>query len=73
MRNKARPEGCIAESVLAKEAMHFCSTFLDSFQTLSNRLSRNDDNEESLGCSTRHASTLFLIMGNHLGSQVVMS
>ena len=59
MRNKACLEGCIAESVLTKEAMHFCSTFLDGFQTLSNRLSRNDDNEESLGCSTRHASTLF--------------
>jgi hypothetical protein len=34
MRNKAHPEGCIAESVLAKEAMHFCSTFLDGFHCL---------------------------------------
>ena len=59
MRNKACLEGCIAESVLTKEAMHFCSTFLDGFQTLSNRLLRNEDNDESLGCSTRHASTLF--------------
>jgi len=67
VRNKARLEGCIAESVLAKEAMHFCSTFLDGFQTLSNRLSRNDDNEESLGCSTRHASTLFPQSGKPLG------
>jgi len=67
MRNKARLEGSIAESVLAKEAMHFCSTFLDGFQTLSNRLSRNDENDESLGCSTRHASTLFPHPGKPLG------
>lgn len=27
-RNQARPEGCIAESYLAKECMKFCSAFL---------------------------------------------
>ncbi|XP_021311082.1 uncharacterized protein LOC8069577 isoform X3 [Sorghum bicolor] len=67
VRNKARPEGSIAESVLAKESMHFCSTFLDGFQTLSNRLSRNDENDESIGCSARHASTLFPHPGKPLG------
>lgn len=67
VRNKARPEGSIAELVLAKEAMKFCSTFFDGFQTVSNRLLKNDDNDESLGCSTTHTSTLFRHNGKPLG------
>jgi hypothetical protein len=53
VRNKARPEGCIAESILAKEAMALCSGFLDSFHSLLNKLSKNDENDETLGsCPT---------------------
>ncbi|WVZ64042.1 hypothetical protein U9M48_013619 [Paspalum notatum var. saurae] len=47
VRNKARPEGCIAESVLAKEAMALCSGFLEGFEALHSRLSQNDDDDES--------------------------
>jgi len=67
VRNKAHPEGCIAESVLAKEAMVLCSGFLDGFQSLVNKLSRTDDNDETLGCSTGAASTLFPNAGRALG------
>jgi len=59
VRNKAHPEGCIAESVLAKEAMVLCSGFLDGFQSLVNKLSRTDDNDETLESSIGPASTLF--------------
>ena len=67
VRNKAHPEGCIAESVLAKEAMVLCSGFLDGFQSLVNKLSRTDDNDETLGSSIGPASTLFPNAGRALG------
>ena len=67
MRNKARPEGCIAESVLAKEAMALCSGFIDGFESLLNKVSRNDDNDETLGCNTVQASALFPYAGTTLG------
>uniref|UniRef100_A0A0A9EJD5 DUF4218 domain-containing protein n=1 Tax=Arundo donax TaxID=35708 RepID=A0A0A9EJD5_ARUDO len=47
VRNKAHPEGCIAEAALAKECMMLCSNFLDGFETKLNRPSRNDDNDGS--------------------------
>ena len=67
VRNKARPEGCIAESVLAKEAMALCSRFIDCFESLLNNVSRNDDYDETLGCDTSQASTLFPYAGTALG------
>jgi hypothetical protein len=59
VRNKAHPEGCIAESILAKEVMALCSGFIDGFQSLLNNLSRNDDNDETLGSCIPQASSLF--------------
>ena len=67
VRNKAHPEGYIAESVLAKEAMVLCSGFLDGFQSLVNKLSRTNDNDETLGCNTVQASALFPYAGMTLG------
>ena len=67
MRNKARPEGCIAESVLAKEAMTLCSEFIDGFQSMLNKVSRNDDNDKTLGCNTGQASAFFPCAGTTLG------
>jgi hypothetical protein len=64
VRNKAHPEGCIAESILAKEAMSLCSGFLDGFQGLVNKLLRND---ETMGCCTESASTIFPHAGMALG------
>lgn len=43
VRNKARPEGSIAEAYLADECMTFCSRYLEGFETKFNRPSRNDE------------------------------
>jgi hypothetical protein len=68
VRNQARPEGCISESILAKESMALCSRFLDSFQNLIHKIHGNDDNnQEALGCCTGPASTLFPNPGTTLG------
>lgn len=44
VRNKAQPEGSIAESYLAEEILTFCSRYLNDIETRFNRPSRNDDN-----------------------------
>ena len=41
VRNKARPEGCIAEAYNAQEYVHFCSRYLDGVETRLNRYGRN--------------------------------
>ncbi|XP_020271111.1 uncharacterized protein LOC109846297 [Asparagus officinalis] len=48
IRNRARPEGSIAEGYIADECMTLCSMYLKGFETKFNRLERNyeDDNRE---------------------------
>ncbi|XP_060962267.1 uncharacterized protein LOC133032365 [Cannabis sativa] len=41
--NKARPEGSIAESYVADEALTFCSMYFKGVETKFNRLDRNED------------------------------
>jgi hypothetical protein len=41
VRNKARPEGSIAEAYVANEALTFCSRYMDDIETRFNRLPRN--------------------------------
>jgi len=43
VRNKARPEGSIAEGYVAEEALTFCSMYLEGIQTKFNRSDRNED------------------------------
>ncbi|GJU22640.1 acidic leucine-rich nuclear phosphoprotein 32 family member A [Tanacetum coccineum] len=44
VRNKAKPEGSIAEGYVAEEALTFCLRYLkDDVETRFNRLGRNDD------------------------------
>ncbi|XP_027172109.1 uncharacterized protein LOC113771742 [Coffea eugenioides] len=44
VRNKSRPEGCIAEGYIAEECLTFCSFFLaDYVETKLNRSNRNED------------------------------
>ncbi|GJT29683.1 hypothetical protein Tco_0909958 [Tanacetum coccineum] len=44
VRNKAKPEGSIAEGYVVEEALTFCSRYLkDDVETRFNRLGRNDD------------------------------
>ncbi|XP_058746397.1 uncharacterized protein LOC131619303 [Vicia villosa] len=47
VRNRAHPEGSIAEAYLAEEALTFCSRYLhDNVDTRLNRKSRNYDNSD---------------------------
>lgn len=43
VKNKARPEGSIAEAFTANEALTFCSMYLHGIETKFNRTIRNDD------------------------------
>ncbi|XP_047084706.1 uncharacterized protein LOC124695951 [Lolium rigidum] len=68
VRNKAHPEGSIAEAYLADECMTFCSRYIVGFETKHNLTSRNEDSEELVGhCDVTRRSTLFPHAGNPLG------
>ena len=43
VRNKARPEGSIAEAFIMNECLTFCSMYLTGIETRFNRDPRNDD------------------------------
>ncbi|KAL5831637.1 hypothetical protein ACOSQ4_016991 [Xanthoceras sorbifolium] len=43
VKNKARPEGSIAEAYIVNESLTFCSMYLHSIETQFNRIHRNDD------------------------------
>ena len=47
VRNRACPEGSIAEAYVVNEALTFCSMYLRGVETRFNRLERNDDRIES--------------------------
>lgn len=43
VRNRAHPEGSIAEGYIAEECLTFCSRYLDGVETRFNRSLRNPD------------------------------
>ncbi|KAL3619539.1 hypothetical protein CASFOL_036600 [Castilleja foliolosa] len=45
VRNKARPEGSVAEAYIANECLTFCSMYLKGIETRFNRDNRNNDIE----------------------------
>ena len=47
VRNRARPEGSIAEAYIADECLTFCSRYLHRVETRFNRLERNEDRRDS--------------------------
>ncbi|KAM2327827.1 hypothetical protein ACFXTH_014358 [Malus domestica] len=49
VRNKARPEGSIAEGYLGDECITFCSRYLHRVETKFNQRDRNDDGGKSFG------------------------
>ncbi|XP_052294335.1 uncharacterized protein LOC107178912 isoform X1 [Citrus sinensis] len=49
VKNKARPEGSIAEAYIINESLSFCSLYLDSIETKFNRVERNDDGGQRVG------------------------
>lgn len=49
VRNRSRPEGCIAKGYLAEECLTFCSHYLaDYVETKFNRPNRNQEVEDDL-------------------------
>ncbi|XP_042472249.1 uncharacterized protein LOC122054895 [Zingiber officinale] len=48
VKNRARPEGCIAECYLAEERMIFCSAYIKKASNIGVRLNRNDDLDNGL-------------------------
>ncbi|XP_065872300.1 uncharacterized protein [Euphorbia lathyris] len=56
VRNKAHPEGSIAEAYVAKECLTFCSMYLNGIETRFNRDDRNNDmgNDDSLSIFSQH-------------------
>nr|KYP39706.1 hypothetical protein KK1_038992 [Cajanus cajan] len=65
VRNKAQPEGSIAEGYLAEEILTFCSRYLDGIETKFNRLGRVDDEPDDIVPSS--VSTLFPPIGKPVG------
>ncbi|XP_075483292.1 uncharacterized protein LOC142523395 [Primulina tabacum] len=48
VKNRARPEGCIAECYLAEEQMAFCSAYIKNDSSIGVRSNKNDDLEYGL-------------------------
>nr|GLL25271.1 uncharacterized protein LOC109169448 [Ipomoea trifida]GMC89386.1 uncharacterized protein LOC109169448 [Ipomoea batatas] len=49
VRNKAHPEGSIAEGYVANECLTFLSLYLDGVETRFNKPDRNNDKQETHG------------------------
>jgi hypothetical protein len=49
VRNKADPEGCIAEGYIATELVTFSSRYMDNAPTFHNRPQRNPDGSKGTG------------------------
>ncbi|MCH83375.1 hypothetical protein A2U01_0004194, partial [Trifolium medium] len=69
VRNKAAPEGCIAEGYIVEECLTFCSRYLEDgdIETRFNRPRRNDDDN---GVSSSSESTIFLKLFPTLGKPI---
>ncbi|XP_057250770.1 uncharacterized protein LOC130591463 [Beta vulgaris subsp. vulgaris] len=63
VRNKARPEGSIAEGYIVDECMTLCSRYLDDVETKFNRLERNCDGDDD----TARKLSIFSHPGRPLG------
>ena len=65
VRNRAQPEGSIAEGYLAEEVLTYCSRYLEGIETVFNRPARVDD-EPILGSSIEN--TLYPPLGKPIGA-----
>ncbi|XP_050895866.1 uncharacterized protein LOC127102549 [Lathyrus oleraceus] len=66
VRNKAQPEGSIAEGYLAEEVLTFCSQYIDEIETRISRPARIDDYPDERDSS--HRSTIFPPIGRAVGA-----
>lgn len=67
MRNKAQPEGSMAEGYLMQEILTFCSRYLDSIETKWNRPRRVDDAHISGMDPQSRLAKLFPRVGKPIG------
>ena len=66
VRNKAHPEGSIAEGYLAEESLTFCSRYIDDMETRFNRPSHVcDDTNDNNHCEM---SSIFPRLGKTIGA-----
>ena len=68
VRNKAQPEGSIAEGYLADECLTFCSRYMSGINTKFNRKRRNDDDDENT--TTESKLDVFKPLGHPTGQGV---
>lgn len=61
VRNRAQPEGSIAEGYIAEECLTFCSRYLEGVESVFNRPQRNCDNVDHVD------NYMFLSGGRVLG------
>lgn len=76
VRNKAAPEGCIAEGYIIEECLTFCSRYLEDgdIGTRFNRPRCNDDdNGASASSESTILSNLFHTSGRPIGSIKIFS
>ncbi|XP_052193807.1 uncharacterized protein LOC127802149 [Diospyros lotus] len=66
VRNRAQPEGSIAESYLAEECLTFCSRYLEGIETRFNQLGRVDD--QTTNNESSRVSMFFIEIGRSVGS-----
>lgn len=64
VRNKAQPEGSIAEGYLAEESLTFCSRYIEDIETRFNRQRRVCDNPNDNEC---FVSSIFPLGGKVVG------
>ena len=67
VRNKARPEGSIAEGYLMEEILTFCSRYLDDIETRFNRSGRVDDEAIDERQVDSQVAELFPQVGKQVG------
>ena len=65
VKNRAQPEGSIAEGYLAEECLTFCSRYLAGIETRFNRVGRVDD--FSSQCDFNQESFIFPSIGRSVG------
>uniref|UniRef100_A0A803MKH3 Transposase-associated domain-containing protein n=1 Tax=Chenopodium quinoa TaxID=63459 RepID=A0A803MKH3_CHEQI len=66
IRNRAHPEGCIAEGYLVDECLTFCSRYMSDIDTKFNRKGRNDDDTLN-DVTLRNKLDIFRPLGHALG------
>lgn len=62
VRNRARPEGSIAEGYIAEESLTFCSMYLNDIETIFTRPERNYDGGEKKATLSVFAQSVHILL-----------